>query len=62
LARTSQGVIRTIRTSASGVVLRAVIAALVEAGLSFREIKQVTGIPRTTAQRWAIPPKRAESA
>ena len=39
----------------------AVIAALVEMGLPYREIEQVTGIPRTTAQRWAIPPTRAES-
>ncbi len=36
----------------------AVIAALVAAGLSYREIEQVTGIPRATAQRWAVPPKR----
>jgi hypothetical protein len=36
----------------------AVIAALVEVGLSYREIEQVTGIPRATAQRWAVPPKR----
>ena len=36
----------------------AVIAALVEAGLSYREIEQVTGIPRATAQRWALPPTR----
>jgi hypothetical protein len=38
----------------------AIIAALVEAGLSYREIEQATGIPRATAQRWAIPPKRAD--
>jgi len=37
----------------------AVIAALVEMGLSYRVIEQVTGIPRATAQRWAIPPERA---
>lgn len=36
----------------------AVIAALVEAGLSYREIERVTGIPRATAQRWAVPPER----
>lgn len=38
----------------------AVIAALVEMGLSYRVIEQVTGIPRATAQRWAIPPERAD--
>ncbi|MGQ0777261.1 MAG: hypothetical protein ACT4NY_23080 [Pseudonocardiales bacterium] len=37
----------------------AVIAALVEIGLSYRVIEQTTGIPRATAQRWAIPPERA---
>ena len=37
----------------------AVLAALVEQGLSWRQIEQATGIPRTTAQRWAEPPKRA---
>jgi len=36
----------------------AVIATLVEAGLSYREIEQLTGIPHATAQRWAVPPKR----
>ena len=37
----------------------AVIAALRETGVTYREIEQVTGIPRATAQRWAIPPKTA---
>lgn len=36
----------------------AVLAALVDEGLSWRQIEQATGIPRTTAQRWAEPPKR----
>lgn len=36
-----------------------VIAALLETGLSYRQIEEATGIPRTTAQRWAVPPKRA---
>lgn len=34
----------------------AVIAALRETGMTYREIEEITGIPRTTAQRWAIPP------
>lgn len=34
----------------------AVIAALHEAGMSWRDIEQATGIARTTAQRWAEPP------
>lgn len=36
----------------------AVLAALIEAGLSYRDIERETGIPRSTAQRWAEPPKR----
>jgi uncharacterized protein YerC len=36
----------------------AVIAALIEQGVSYRDIEQATGIARTTAQRWAVPPKR----
>lgn len=40
----------------------AVIAALVDAGLSYRDIEQATGIPRATAQRWAVPPKRADES
>lgn len=35
-----------------------VIAALVEAGLSYRDIERATQIPRATAQRWAAPPER----
>ncbi|MFN2539566.1 MAG: helix-turn-helix domain-containing protein [Mycobacteriales bacterium] len=39
----------------------AVIEALREqAGLSWREIEQRTGIPRTTAQRWAETPPAAD--
>ncbi len=34
----------------------AVIAAMHEAGLTWRAIEQATGIPRSTAQRWAEPP------
>ncbi|MGH3927069.1 MAG: hypothetical protein ACRDTT_30080 [Pseudonocardiaceae bacterium] len=37
----------------------AVIAAMREAGMSWRDIEAATGIPRTTAQRWAEPPERA---
>jgi hypothetical protein len=36
----------------------AVIAALRDEGLSYRDIENATGVPRTTAQRWAAPPKR----
>lgn len=36
----------------------AVIAALRDAGMSWRDIETATGIPRTTAQRWAEPPER----
>lgn len=39
----------------------AVIAALREAGLSWRDIEQRTGIPKATAQRWADPPPRADT-
>ena len=35
----------------------AVIAALRDEGLSYRDIENATGIPRTTAQRWAVPQK-----
>lgn len=37
----------------------AVIAALHDSGMSWREIEVATGIARTTAQRWAEPPERA---
>ena len=33
-----------------------VIAALLKGGLSYRQIHQLTGIPPTTAHRWAAPP------
>lgn len=36
----------------------AVIAAMVESGMSYRDIERETGIPRTTAQRWAVPPTK----
>jgi DNA-directed RNA polymerase specialized sigma24 family protein len=35
----------------------AVIAALAESGLSYREIARLTGIPAATAHRWARPPE-----
>lgn len=35
------------------------IAALVAKGVSYREIEQRLGIPRSTAQRWAVPPDKA---
>lgn len=47
---------RRVRNSEDGA---AVIAALVESGLSYRMIEAKTGIPKTTAQRWAAPPERA---
>jgi hypothetical protein len=40
----------------------AVIAALVDMGWSYRDIEHVTGLSRTTAQRWAIPPERKRIA
>lgn len=36
----------------------AVITALRSRGMSWRDIERQTGIPRTTAERWAIPPPR----
>jgi hypothetical protein len=38
----------------------AVIAALRETGMSWRDIETATGIARTTAQRWAEPPQGCE--
>jgi hypothetical protein len=35
----------------------AVIAALVEMGMSYRDIERATGIPHVTAHRWAAPPR-----
>ncbi len=37
----------------------AVIAALTDLGMSYQQIEDVTGIPRTTAHRWARPPEQA---
>ncbi|MGH3898969.1 MAG: hypothetical protein ACRDTA_12120 [Pseudonocardiaceae bacterium] len=34
----------------------AVIAALLNLGLSYRRIEELTGIPSSTANRWARPP------
>jgi hypothetical protein len=31
-------------------------------GLSYRDIEHVTGLPQTTAQRWAVPPERKRTA
>lgn len=36
-----------------------VISAMISDGLSYREIETLTGIPRSTAQRWATPPSQA---
>jgi uncharacterized protein YerC len=46
---------RRVRNSEDGA---AVIAALIDEGLSYRQIEAATGIPRATAQRWAAPPER----
>jgi transposase len=35
----------------------AVIAALADGGLSYRQIADLTGIPSATAHRWARPPE-----
>lgn len=34
----------------------AVLTALTDAGLSYRDIERLTGIPSSTAHRWARPP------
>jgi DNA-directed RNA polymerase specialized sigma24 family protein len=36
----------------------AVIAALTDRGLSYRQIADLTGIPAATAHRWARPPEQ----
>lgn len=56
IAAAKEAMERRIRNTEHG---GAVIAALHEAGMSWREIEQATGIARTTAQRWAEPPGRA---
>lgn len=38
----------------------AVLAALADLGLSYREIQRLTGIPPSTAHRWANPPGEEE--
>lgn len=48
---------RRERNSADG---GAVIAALTEMGVSYREIERETGVPIGTAHRWATPPKRTD--
>jgi len=35
----------------------AVLSALADAGLSYRDIERLTGIPSSTAHRWARPPE-----
>jgi uncharacterized protein YerC len=37
-----------------------VIAAMLRAGMTYRDIERETKIPRSTAQNWAVPPKRSE--
>lgn len=56
IAAAKEAMERRIRNTEHG---GAVIAALHEAGMSWREIEIATGIARTTAQRWAEPPERA---
>lgn len=36
-----------------------IIADLRAAGLEWRDIERLTGIPKATAQRWATPPPKA---
>ncbi len=57
IAAAREAMDRRIQNSERGGV---VIAALRESGMSWREIETATGIPRTTAQRWADPPERIE--
>jgi len=57
LAALAEAMRRRERNTAHG---GAVIAALLEHGLSYREIEAATGVPRTTAQRWAVPPRLAD--
>ena len=38
----------------------AVIAALVEMGMSYRNIERATGIPHVTAHRWATSPRTVD--
>ena len=45
-----------VGTEAGAVVL----AALADMGLSYRQIQQLTGIPPSTAHRWANPPDQDE--
>ena len=47
---------RHVNTEAGAVVL----AALADMGLSYRQIQQLTGIPPSTAHRWANPPDQDE--
>jgi uncharacterized protein YerC len=57
LAALREALIRRERNSRDG---GAVIAGLLDQGLSYRDIERLTGIPRATAQRWAEPPPRVE--
>jgi hypothetical protein len=38
----------------------AVIAALIELGVSYRDIEREAGIPIGTAHRWAAPPRSVD--
>jgi len=38
----------------------AVIAALIEFGVSYRDIEREAGIPIATAHRWAAPPRSVD--
>lgn len=48
---------RQRNTIAGAVVLRALLAM---PGMSYRRLQREIGIPRSTAQRWAIPPEHAD--
>ncbi|MGH4007842.1 MAG: hypothetical protein ACRDTH_06725 [Pseudonocardiaceae bacterium] len=55
VAAAREAMARRVRNSEHG---GAVLAALRDLGLSWRDIEAATGIPRTTAQRWAEPPEQ----
>ena len=38
----------------------AVIAAMVERGMSYRDIEKATGTPKSTAARWSVPPTESK--
>lgn len=55
IAAAKEAMDRRERNTAHG---GAVIAALRDTGMTWRDVEAATGIARTTAQRWAEPPER----